>query len=540
MKRKLFIPLAAFLSLFLAAQAGAEQALSLRNDEVSGGISKPTSPQMHAMIMAIGAYHEGIPQLGGVKFDSETARQIAHRMGVPESNIRVYRDEELTLEGMKKAFDDLEGRIQQDDQVFIYYSGHGGRQLVKEEERGERCAVSLITVDGTSFTDNEIQTRLKRLSQKAQKLIVMFDACHSGGVTTRGIGDSAQSTEFTPKYWHPKGSGGMDVCAKPVNVVTRGIKLDMEVPGSGGNNYTYIAAARDNEISLDQPGKGGVASQAWLACMNGAAVDLDGSGSLTAEKIRACAQEKIDLKLANAKGVLPHHVSITGNERAIVGFAEKGVVPAPSVPAVQATAASAKPQASQTKPAVQPNKPGKVNPVATLQDIYANRDDRRLVELKPIKKKLKINQDSFEFTLKSSHDGYVYLLMVGSDGTSFDLLFPNQLDKKNEIRAGETLKLPHATWELAAGGPPGKDTLLAIIAESPRDFSHIGMQPSGPFSAIDTQAAPGGARDIQIATSSSSNANTGECVVPKERNLTIQKHCSNAYGAALISVEEAD
>lgn len=540
MKRKFLIPLAAFLSFFMATQASAEQALSVRNDEVSGGISKPTSQQMHAMIMSIGAYHEGIPQLGGVKFDSETARQIAHRMGVPESNIRVYRDEELTLEGMKKAFDDLEERVQQDDQVFIYYSGHGGRQLVKEADRGERCAESLITVDGNSFIDSELEARLKRLSQKAQKLIVLLDACHSGGVTTRSIGDKAQSTEFTPKYWHGKGSGGMDACSKPVNVVTRGIKLDMGVPGSGANNYTYIAAARDNEISLDQPGKGGVASQAWLACMSGAAVDLDGSGSLSADEIRACAQEKIDLKLSKAKGVLPHHVSITGNTRSIIGFAEKGATGAPAAVATQTVPAAATPtktQASQTTPVVQPNK---VNPVATLSDIYANRDDRRRVELKPVKNKLKIDQDSFEFTLKSSHDGYVYLLMVGSDGTSFDLLFPNQLDKKNEIHAGETLKLPHATWELAAGGPAGKDTLLAIVAESPRDFSHIGMQASGPFSVIDTQAVPGGTRDIQLVTTSSSNANTGECLMAKERNLTIRKHCSNAYGAALVSVDEVN
>ena len=533
MKSKFFISLAVSLGLLCAAQAGAAQ----DNNEIRGGISKPASPQIHAMIMAIGAYHEGIPQLGGVKFDTETARQIAHRMGVPDSNIHVYQNEELTLEGMKKAFDDLEASVQQDDQVFIYYSGHGGRQLVKEDDRGERCAESLITVDGVGFIDTEIEARLKRLSQKAQKLIVLIDACHSGGVTTRAIGGKPQSTEFTPKYWH--GKGGMDACTKPVNVVTRGIKVDMEVPGSGANNYTYIAAARDNEISLDQPGKGGVASQAWLDCMNGAAVDLDGSGSLSAEEIRACAQDKIDRKLANAKGVLPHHVSITGNTRAIVGFAEKGAAEQQQ-PSAAPAAASAKPQAAQTKPVVSPGKTKKANPLATLEDIYANRDDRRLVELNSLKKKLKIDQDSFEFTLKSSHAGYVYLLMVGSDGTSFDLLFPNQLDKKNEIAAGETLKLPHATWELAAGGPAGKDTLLAIVAESPRDFSNIGMQPAGPFSVIDAQAVPGGTRDIQLVTTNSSNANTGECVVPKERNLTIQKHCSNAYGAALVSVEEVN
>lgn len=535
MKIRFAISLAALGLLFISPAKADMDSADLR-----GGISKPASPQLHAMIMAIGAYHEPIPQLGGVKFDTETAKEIAHRMGVPDSNIRVYQNEELTLPGMRKAFDDLEARVQPDDQVFIYYSGHGGRQISREESAGGRCAASLITVDGENFFDTEMKSRLKQLSQKAQKLIVLIDACHSGGVTTRGIGKKEPLAEFTPKFW--QGKGGADSCAKPVNVVTRGIKLDMDVPGSGGNNYTYIAAARDNEISLDQPGKGGVASQAWRDCMNGDAVDLDGSGSLSAEEIRACAQDKIERKLANAKSVLPHHVTVTGNTRAIFGFAEKSATgsatAAAPAGASQPAATPTKPQAVQQVQAQTQARPAKPNPQATLEDIYANRDDRRLVELKPVKRKLKVDQDSFEFTLKSSHAGYVYLLMVGSDGTSFDLLFPNQLDKKNEIAAGETLKLPRSTWELAAGGPPGKDVLLAIVAESPRDFSQIGMQPSGPFSVIDTKSAPGSARDIQMATATSSNANTGECVAPKERNLTIRRHCSNAYGAAIVTVEE--
>jgi hypothetical protein len=533
--------------------------------------------------MTIGAYHEGIQQLTGVKYDAETARQIARRMGVQEENIRVLRDEELTYEGMTKAFDEFESRVQQDDQAFIYYSGHGGRSLVKEEGGSERCAESLITIEGYGFFDNEIEKRLKRLSQKTDKLIFMLDACHSGGVTTRAAALTAPSTEFTPKFWQPK--GGNDSCTKSANVVTRGHIGGAEPVISGVNNFTYIAAARDNEISLDEPGKGGVASQAWLECMSGAARDLDGSGGLSAEEIRACAQPKIDKKLSNAAGVLPHHVSITGNSKLILGFANDlpnnasglqlarppATAPVATSPVatspVAASPTKTTPAATSTTPVVTstpatqaPASPAPVaqttvaslfnqwfkenptatkpNPAATLYDIYNGRDDRRVVELKTTRPKLKIDKDNLEFTLSSSHEGYVYLMMVGTDGTTFDLLFPNQIDRSNLIQAGETLKLPRATWELAAAGPQGTDTLLAIVTESPRNFANLGMKPAGPFSVIDVKEAPGSGRDIQLVTGSSSETQSGECQVSQTRNLAVKKRCSRAYGAAILVVDE--
>ncbi len=534
------------------------------------GISKPASPHIHALIMTIGAYHEGIQQLTGVKYDAETARQIAHRMGVLDENIRVLRDEDLTYEGMIKAFDEFESRVQQDDQAFIYYSGHGGRSLIKEEDSPERCAESLITVEGYGFFDTEIEKRLKRLSQKTEKLIFMIDACHSGGVTTRAATLKAPSLEFTPKFWQPK--GGTDACTKSVNVVTRGLNVGAEPAISGVNNYTYIAAARDNEISLDEPGKGGVASQAWLECMSGAAQDLDGSGGLSAEEIRACAQPKIDKKLSNVAGVLPHHVSITGNSKLILGFVSDESNNASSsasatlpvtAPVTTAPAAATKPPAqsllghwlranpSTSKPAGTSSAPAaavpiaeapppavKPNPAATLYDIYNGRDDRRVVELKTTRQKLKIDKDSLDLTLTSSHEGYVYLMMVGTDGTTFDLLFPNQLDRNNLIQAGETLKLPRAMWELAASGPQGTDTLLAIVTESPRNFTSLGMKPAGPFSVIDITTAPESGRDIQLVTGNSADAQSGDCQMQKTRNLAIQKRCSRAYGAAVLVVDE--
>ena len=175
-------------------------------------------------------------------------------------------------------------------------------------------------------------------------------------------------------------------------------------------------------------------------------------------------------------------------------------------------------------------------PVNTLRDIFNGRDDLRTVQLVPIKSRLMIAKDKFGFSLKSSHAGYVYLLMVGSDGKTFDLLFPNKLDANNRIKAGETRKFPLPSWELLAQGPEGTDHLLAIVADAPRDLSNFPLANAGPFSEVSVTAE--GQRDIQLVSSSTTQAAMAECLEARKRNLVAQPVCSDAYGAALITVEE--
>lgn len=503
------------------------------------GFSKPESPTAHALIMAIGDYQGPIPKLEGVPFDVATSTEIARRMGVPAGNIHVVRDGELTLDGMRRALDALEARLGGSDQVFIYYSGHGGRQTVKEEDGSERCAESLVSVDGQGFTDAELESRLKRVSQRAQKTIVLIDACHSGGVTTRA--GAAANRMFTPKSWTPPDRD----CVKPTNVLTRGAAA-AKVAGSGGANFVHIAASRDSEISLDQPGRGGVASQAWLACLAGAAKDTDGSGGLSAEEIRTCAQDRITQQLRNVQGFLPHHVVVTGNSDMVLSYAAKDMPAAAvagaqsAIPGVQSTPAptfapTALAAAPVAVPPVTPAAAVKPAPLAALNDIYHSRDDRRLVTLTTDKPTLKIGRDSIGFTLTAREGGYVYLLMVGSDGQTFDLLFPNAFDRNNVIEAGATLRLPRTSWQLAAEGPPGKDTLLAIVTDNPRDFGAAGLKPSGPFSVVEALAA----KDIQLVTAGAAKPPAEECSDPSSlRNIAVKKRCSTAYGAALLTVEE--
>jgi hypothetical protein len=488
------------------------------------GIFAPASAQaeIHALIMTISDYQAGIPRLKGVVYDVESARSIAHLMGIKDENILQLHDGQLTLEGMQNAFDELDRRVAPGDKVFIYYSGHGGRQRVHDPE--ERCAESLIAVNGYGLIDAELETRLKKLSERTQKIIAMFDSCHSGGVTTRAIKNSA----FTPKYWS-KGGEGEDACEKPVNVVTRSIQAATRSAGSGGKNYVYIAAAKDDEVSLDQQGKGGMATQAWLACMSGDAVDADKSGGLSVEEIRICAQQKIDEQMKGAKGFSPQHIGVIGNPKLVMTLVSKNV-DIPPAPVVSPT------PVAQPEPVVKPDVDTGAS--ATLSDIFNGRDDRRIVEIIPAQNKLKIGKDKFSFTIRSSNAGYLYLLMVGSDGKTFDLLFPNKLDGDNHIQAGQAVQFPRTSWEVVADGPAGKDHILAIVADAPRDLSKLPIVNSGAFSVV--SATQGGKRGIQLVTATPSVALQTECNDARKRNLAVKQVCSDAYGAALTVVEEAE
>ena len=122
--------------------------------------------------------------------------------------------------------------------------------------------------------------------------------------------------------------------------------------------------------------------------------------------------------------------------------------------------------------------------LATLKDIEAQRNPTRKVDIKLAKKTLKINQDYLDLQIKSSHDGYLYMVLLGSDKKSFYMLYPNKLDGNNRIQAGKTIHLPNQTWQIKAAGPAGIDHILVMVAESPRDLKlleALGADQNSPF-----------------------------------------------------------
>jgi len=527
----------------------------------AGAAARATS---HALILGIGEFKStGIPPLPGVVHDMRSARDLALSMGVPAAQISVVRNSDLSLDGMVRTVQQLAERVQPGDRVFLYFSGHGTRY--RDSGRpGNPCVTSLLTHDGEPFTDSMMVEALNLLAEKTDKLFVFVDACFSGGAVA-----AARGAGLTPKFFAR--ASVVAQCGTPSNVVTRGLGSEGPQRWKARDNFIYLTAARDTEIAFEEAAAGGFATRAFRDCAMREARDLDGSGNLSIDEIRQCAQQRIDAWLAPSRDYTPHHLTVFGNRDFVPTLAPPlapapvvatappaptaptappaaatiAVAPAATAPAATllpgtvppvATPPATAPPAIAPSPAMPPPTPTpRIHPERTLRDIYGQRDDRREVSVQVLRNVLTVGQDRLELTVSSTHPGYLYLLYAGSDGTSFDMLFPNQLDSDNFILRRRPVPLPRAGWALQARGPAGTNRLLAIVADAPRDFSRIGLRPAGAFSSI--AATPDAARGVAFVATTSTAAAEGDCT-PEPASPGTDKRCSNSFGAALVDIRE--
>ena len=241
----------------------------------------------HALIIGVGTYEDPlVPPLPGTKLDKVSATQIAQAMQVPDGNIQYLHDSQATVSNIRTALNNLNDRVQDGDRVFIHYSGHGTRY--KDPQAGG-CVEALLPYDGMSkgmISNTEMASLLAQITQKTDKLFVMYDACHSGGLVaaaatarTRGIANSNDEGALRPKF-----AALSEECSKPVNIKTRSLVNEQVNRGALPQDIVHISAARDNEISFDDEQKGGLATQFFRDCMLREAKDLDGSGAISIEE----------------------------------------------------------------------------------------------------------------------------------------------------------------------------------------------------------------------------------------------------------------
>jgi len=106
---------------------------------------------------------------------------------------RAAQDQEPTYENIVRAFDEITKTAQPSEQVYIHYSGHGGRAKTVypnlkqggSEQNDEGIVPMDIgdTEEGRYLRDVEMTTLLKRMTDKGLIVTVILDSCHSGGAT---------------------------------------------------------------------------------------------------------------------------------------------------------------------------------------------------------------------------------------------------------------------------------------------------------------------------------------------------------------------
>jgi hypothetical protein len=548
----------------LSLQAGAAQASTLANGRMGatstamslGVRSLPPRDNRHALIIGIGKYaDERIPNLPGTHIDRESATQMARAMQVPTANITYLQDEQATGEGIRKALAGLNDRVAEGDRVFIHYSGHGTRF---NDPQAGGCVEALLAHDGGpqgTVTNREVAQLLKPITNKTDKLFVMYDACHSGGVIqssstvrTRGFSNANDDGLLRPKF-----ASISEECGRPVNIKGRNLAIEQVAQGALPQDIIHVSASRDNEVSFDDEQKGGLATQFMRDCMLRDALDLDGSGAITMDEIRMCAQEKLNKRMQNDAHYKPHNITMNGNASFVPAWFAQAL-PVAAVPVVAAlttptVATIASTVASAPAASVPPN--STVNPAPAvsaapaaltgeqaLKQMFDQRDAKRSVQVKLNKDKLRIGQDALDMVVQSDRAGYVSVAMAGSDNRSLYMLFPNDLDKDNAIAAGKPIMLPRPNWRVKAGGPAGIDSLLVMVSDSPRDLSALSTKPgaskAGPF-VTSLNDAQGRAQLGELLINGKS-AGATECGRNDARRAP--KQCSDAYGAALFTVLE--
>lgn len=151
-------------------------------------------PGGHALVVAVAAYPMVSPLPAAVINDAREMTGVLTfpaYCGYDPKNVTMLLDSQATLEEIRRELQALGSRAKPDDTVVIFFSGHGARLGDLSDPESALIPVDCDPADisGTVLLEAELSSLLARI--KAQRLVVLIDACHSGAAGSfKAVGDS--------------------------------------------------------------------------------------------------------------------------------------------------------------------------------------------------------------------------------------------------------------------------------------------------------------------------------------------------------------
>jgi len=173
-----------------------------------------------------------------------------------------------TYQNIVAKFKQLTDLAQPQDQIYIHYSGHGGRSATIYPELKGIYGVdeSLVPTDiGNSearyLRDLELAKLLQNMVDKQLVVTVVLDSCHSGGATRGGVNDSdirglnKNVVDTTPRPQESLVASAEELIQNWLRL-TQGQQNTRNVTAASGwlpypQGYVLLAACRDNEYAYE-------------------------------------------------------------------------------------------------------------------------------------------------------------------------------------------------------------------------------------------------------------------------------------------------
>ncbi len=152
----------------------------------------------HALVIAVANYVQAPVLPHSVLNDAQdvvaTLTSAAH-CGYEPQNVKLLLDTQATLDAIRQELDALAARAQSGDSVLIFFSGHGAR--IGEESALVPVDCESQRVAQTTLVEQEFSAALARI--KAQRLVVLIDACHAGAAASFKSTDTMLDLGFNEK-----------------------------------------------------------------------------------------------------------------------------------------------------------------------------------------------------------------------------------------------------------------------------------------------------------------------------------------------------
>ena len=138
----------------------------------------------HAIVIGVANYRNvlGLPEavLNDARDVASVLKSNAY-CGYEPSNVHLLLDGDATLERIRRALATVATTSGPDDTIVIFFSGHGARLGNPVDPESALLPVECDgqTLGATSLPEAEFSSALRGFS--AKRLLVLIDACHSGG-----------------------------------------------------------------------------------------------------------------------------------------------------------------------------------------------------------------------------------------------------------------------------------------------------------------------------------------------------------------------